>query len=111
MAATDDSFFGWPPDLAPQFTYHWFEPTADPKLPPVSNYALEYRLRKTDENRDAWFDLLRGQGVFDRPTVVSLGFNKVVGDRKDIVQSLLILMGISNGTYLGFKLPTAQKES
>src|SRR5438876_11103525 len=87
MAATDDSFFGWPPNLAPQFTYHWFEPTADPKLPPVSNYALEYRLRKTDENRDAWFDLLRGQGVFDRPTVVSLEFNKVVGDRKDIVQS------------------------
>ena len=25
--------------------------------------------------------------------------------------TLLILMGISNGTYLGFKLPTAQKES
>ena len=93
------------PALAPQFTYHWLEYTADPKLPPVGNYALEYHLRKTDENRDAWFDLLRGQGVFDRPTVVSVGFNKVVGDRTDIVPSYVNTKGAKD--WQRFSLRTA----
>ena len=63
-------FDGHPiPALAPQFAYRWLEYTTDPKLPPVSNYALEYHLRKTDENRDAWFDLVARPGRFsiDRP--------------------------------------------
>jgi hypothetical protein len=81
-------FDGHPmPGLPPEWIYDWLEYSADPKQPPVHYYALEFRLRKTDENRDAWLDLLRGHGVFDRPTMLSVGFNKVVGERKDIVRS------------------------
>ncbi|HXL27344.1 MAG TPA: hypothetical protein VN952_11725, partial [Chthoniobacterales bacterium] len=79
------------PGLSPEWIYNWSEPSADPNQPPVNYYALEYRLRKTDENRDAWFDLLRGNFIFDRPAVISVGFNKVVGDRKDMVRSAINL--------------------
>jgi hypothetical protein len=75
------------PGLAPEWIYNWPEYPPDPKQPPVYYYAVEYRLRKTDGNRDAWLDLLRGHFVFDRPTLVSVGFNKVFGDRTDIVRS------------------------
>jgi len=79
------------PGLVSEWIYSWPEYSTDPNQPPVYYYALEYRLRKTDENRDAWLDILRGNFVFDRPTVISVGFNKVIGDRKDIVRSAINL--------------------
>ena len=75
------------PGLSPESIYYWPESTEDPLKPPIVYHELEFRLRKTKENRDAWLDLLRGRGIFDRPTIVSIGFDKFIGERTDIVES------------------------
>jgi hypothetical protein len=75
------------PALSPEFTISWPEPNGDPTKPPTVYHELEFRLRKTSENRDAWLDLLRGHGIFDRPTIVSIGFDKFIGERPYIVAS------------------------
>jgi uncharacterized protein YlxW (UPF0749 family) len=73
------------PGLSPESTNNWSD-WSDPRKPTVY-HELEFRLRKTSENRDAWLDLLRGHGIADRPTTVSVGFNKFIGDRTDIIES------------------------
>ena len=73
------------PGLSPESIYNWSEWSKPTK--PIVYHELEFRLRKTSENRDAWLDLLRGRGILSRPTMVSIGFNKVFGDRPYIVES------------------------
>jgi hypothetical protein len=75
------------PGLSPESIYYWPESGNDPLKPPTVYHELEFRLRKTTENREAWLDLLRGHGIFDRPTLVSIGFDKFIGERTDIVES------------------------
>jgi hypothetical protein len=75
------------PALSPEYITYWTESSNDPTKPPTVYHELEFRLRKTSENRDAWLDLLRGHGIFDRPTIVSIGFDKFIGERTDIVES------------------------
>jgi hypothetical protein len=81
-------FDGHPiPSLSPEWIYGWYEYSADQKEPPTRYDALEFRLLKTDENREALLELLRGNGISDRPTKVAVGFNKVFGDRTDLILS------------------------
>ena len=75
------------PALSPEFTISWNESSGDPTKPPTVYHELEFRLRKTSENRGTWLDLLRGHGILDRPTIVSIGFDKFIGERTDIVDS------------------------
>jgi hypothetical protein len=88
------------PGLSPEFHTGWKEGT-------TVYHELEFRLRKTSENRDAWLDLLRGHGILDRPTVVSIGFNKFIGERQDVVASEVD--PISTQTWQHFIIKTAPR--
>jgi hypothetical protein len=81
------------PGLSPEWTYRWDEYSADAAQPLTRYDAVEFRLSKTDENREAWLDLLRGSGIYDRATTVTVGFNKVFGDRTDLILSQINVAG------------------
>jgi hypothetical protein len=75
------------PGLSPEWIYGWYEYSSDPAQPPARYDSIEFRLLKTDENREAWLELLRGNGISDRATTVAVGFNKAFGDRTDLILS------------------------
>lgn len=82
------------PGLSPEWIFRWPDQYgADPTQTPTRYDTLEFRLSKTDANREIWLELLRGNGIADRPTRVSLGFNKFLGDRTDLILSQVSVGG------------------
>jgi hypothetical protein len=95
------------PGLSPEWTYRWDEYSADAAQPSTRYDAVEFRLSKTDENREAWLDLLRGSGIKDRATTVTVGFNKVFGDRTDLILSQINVAGAKK--WQRFSIRTAPR--
>jgi hypothetical protein len=97
--------------LYPESVTRWWpdEYTSDPAAPPTRYDTLQFRLSKTDENRDVWLELLRGNGISDRPTKVTVGFNKVFGDRTDLILSQVSTIGAKN--WQRFYIRTAPRSA
>ncbi len=65
-------------DLVPEWVdpWPWDEYEAGDSGRFARYYSLQFRLRKTEVNQEAWLDLLRGWGVADRPVAVTVGLLK-----------------------------------
>ena len=65
-------------DLVPEWVdpWPWDEYEAGDSGKFARYYSLQFRLRKTEANHEAWLDLLRGWGVSDRPVAVTVGLLK-----------------------------------
>ena len=65
-------------DLVPEWVdpWPWDEYEAGDSGRFARYYSLQFRLRKTEANHEAWLDLLRGWGVADRPVAVTVGLLK-----------------------------------
>jgi hypothetical protein len=105
-------FDGHPiPGLSPESISRWWpdEYSADPAAPPTRYDTLQFRLSKTDENRNVWLELLRGNGISDRPTKVTIGFNKIFGDRTDCILSQVSPASVKN--WQRFYIRTAPRSA
>ncbi len=75
-------------DLKPHWMYAWGDDyPANDSVNFSRTYTLRFRLTKTLENREKWMNLLRGQGLMDRPAVVTVGFVDEWDKRIDVMQT------------------------
>ena len=99
-------------DLVPEWIdpWPWEEYEAGDSGKFARYYSLQFRLRKTEVNNEAWLDLLRGWGVADRPVTVTVGLLKdKTSDRVMAMQTEVSPTGSKSWQHFAIKTSPAGK--
>lgn len=99
-------------DLVPEWIdpWPWDEYEAGDSGKFARYYSLQFRLRKTEANNEAWLDLLRGWGVADRPVTVTVGLLKdKTSDRVMAMQTEVSPTGSKSWQHFAIKTSPAGK--